>query len=50
MELYLEEWANRKRELSSGEITLEEYDEWKINWPDTSDLCGHTVPRKQRKK
>ena len=31
MELYLEEWANRKRELSAGEITEEEYMEWKIN-------------------
>lgn len=50
MELYLEEWAKRKKELSTGEITPEEYEEWKSNWPDTADLCGNNVPRKQWKK
>ena len=28
----------------------EEYLEWKINWPDTADLCGHAMPRKQWRK
>ncbi|HBL84865.1 MAG: hypothetical protein A2Y17_10335 [Clostridiales bacterium GWF2_38_85] len=50
MELYLEEWSNRKSELAAGEITEEEYMEWKINWPDTADMCGHAVPRKQWRK
>lgn len=50
MELYLEEWAIRKSELAAGEITKEEYDEWKMNWPDTADLCGNTAPRKKWKK
>jgi len=50
MELYLEEWANRKRELAAGEISHEEYEEWKCGWPDTADLCGHSIPRKQWKQ
>ena len=28
---FLEEWAIRKRELKAGEITKDEYFEWKIN-------------------
>ena len=27
-------------ELKSGEITRDEYFEWKINWPQTCDGCG----------
>ena len=41
---YVQEWANRKYELSSGEITKEEYLEWKLNWPQTCDDCGKREP------
>lgn len=50
MELYLEEWANRKKELAAGEITQEEYTEWKLGWPKTADMCGNTMPKKKWKK
>lgn len=50
MELYLEEWANRKKELAASVITQQEYEEWKINWPETADLCGQDVPRKKWRK
>lgn len=33
---FLQEWQLRKRQLSSGEITKEEYQEWKLNWPQTT--------------
>ena len=34
-------------ELKSGEITRDEYFEWKINWPQTCDGCGKYEPKKQ---
>ena len=34
-------------ELKSGEITRDEYFEWKINWPQTCDDCGKREPSKQ---
>ena len=34
-------------ELKSGEITRDEYFEWKINWPYTCDDCGKFEPKKQ---
>lgn len=30
---FIEEWANHKKELLRGEITKEQYFEWKITWP-----------------
>lgn len=30
---FLAEWYDKKEELKKGEITQEEYYEWKINWP-----------------
>ena len=33
--------------LKSGEITRDEYFEWKINWPQTCDGCGKYEPKKQ---
>ena len=37
-------------ELKSGEITRDEYFEWKINWPQTCDGCGKYEPKKQCKR
>ena len=44
---FLKEWTIRKEELKSGEITQDEYFEWKINWPQTCDDCGKREPSKQ---
>lgn len=33
---FLREWCLRKEQLKSGEISEDEYFEWKINWPATS--------------
>ncbi|MFI3326370.1 MAG: helix-turn-helix transcriptional regulator [Clostridia bacterium] len=30
---YLAEWNNVKKALQKGEITMEQYIEWKMNWP-----------------
>lgn len=37
---FLKEWQLRKKQLREGEITKEEYLEWKLNWPQTADGCG----------
>lgn len=37
LDYYLEEWYIKKRALENNEITQEEYYEWKINWPDSSE-------------
>ena len=34
---FMREWLLRQQELHAGEITREEYFEWKINWPCTCD-------------
>ena len=47
---FLKEWQLRKQQLADGEITQEEYLEWKLNWPQTADGCGkHTPVRRWRK-
>lgn len=46
---FLKEWVVRMDELKSGEITRDEYFEWKINWPQTCDGCGKFEPKKQWK-
>ena len=46
----LAEWAFRQNELRIGLITREEYFEWKINWPETSDDCGQRIPLKDWRK
>ena len=33
---FLREWRLRKEQLKNGEISEDEYFEWKINWPATS--------------
>ena len=44
------EWMLRKQQLRSGEITKEEYQEWKLNWPQTADDCGKFQPKKEWRK
>jgi transcriptional regulator with XRE-family HTH domain len=34
---FMGEWMKKKQEFKDGIITKEEYFEWKVNWPDTSD-------------
>lgn len=43
---FMREWMNRKNELKNGNITDNEYLEWKLNWPNTSDDCGEFEPKK----
>ena len=44
------EWQIRKQELAEGKITREEYIEWKINWPQTTDDCGKNKLSKKWRK
>nr|WP_297280133.1 helix-turn-helix transcriptional regulator [uncultured Butyricicoccus sp.] len=37
---FLREWMIRHQQLEYGEITREEYTEWKLNWPYTCDSRG----------
>ena len=46
MDNFMREWLVRKNELKAGEITKEEYLEWKLNWPETCDDCGKYKPKK----
>jgi hypothetical protein len=47
---FMREWLIRKQELAEGIITKEEYQEWKVNWPQTADDCGKFEPKKQWRK
>ena len=47
---FLKEWQLRKKQLREGEITNEEYLEWKLNWPQTADGCGRYEPKKKWRK
>ena len=47
---FLKEWQLRKKQLAAGEITREEYQEWKLNWPQTADDCGKFTPARQWRK
>lgn len=47
---FLLEWQLRKKLLAAGEITREEYLEWKLNRPRTADDCGRHTPSKQWRK
>lgn len=38
MEEYLREWKLRREQVLNHTITVEEYTEWVVNWPDTSDV------------
>ena len=39
-----------KRVAVCREITREEYQEWKLNWPSTADDCGKFKPKKAWRK
>jgi transcriptional regulator with XRE-family HTH domain len=47
---FMREWLLRKQELAEGEITKEEYMEWKLNWPQTADDSGKFKHKKQWRK
>ena len=47
---FMREWQQRKKELQAGQITKEEYQEWKLNWPQTSDGCGKFQSKKKWRK
>jgi len=47
---FLQEWLIRKQELADGAITKEEYSEWKVNWPQSTDGCGRFAPKKTWRK
>lgn len=38
MDEYLREWKLRREQVLNHTITVEEYTEWVLNWPDTSDV------------
>ncbi len=42
---FLREWLIRQEELNNGEITRDEYFEWKLNWPHTCDDEARHEPR-----
>ena len=41
---FMREWLVHQQEYRAGEITREEYFEWKLNWPDTCDDLGKVTP------
>ncbi len=47
---FLSEWQLRRKELSEKFITEEEYAEWMMNFPATSDDCGKSEPVKKWRK
>ena len=46
LDRHLREWQLRKRELEAGEISPDEYMNWKLNWPRTSDQAGRHSQKK----
>ena len=47
---FLSEWQIRRKELNEKIITEEEYAEWMMNFPATSDNCGKSKPMKKWRK
>ena len=47
---FLSEWQLRRKELNEKIITEEEYEEWLINFPATSDECGKSESIKKWRK
>ena len=47
VESFLKEWKLRKEQLTNGEISKTEYEEWKLNCPQTADDCGKFQPKKE---
>ena len=51
MDEYLREWKLRREQVLNHTITVEEYTEWVVNWPDTSDVfVGEPHYRDWKKK
>lgn len=46
----MKEWKYHKEQLQKGEITKNEYFDWKLNWPKSSDGGGQYAPTYQWKK
>lgn len=44
---FLQEWAQRQKEYRDREITKAEYFEWILQWPDSSDLGGVRLPKRE---
>lgn len=40
---FMKEWYLRKQQLKSKEITQEQYDNWKWNWPNSCDDCKNNI-------
>ena len=40
----LDDWYRYKSKLASGEISIEEYTNWKLNYPEKSDLLLNRKP------
>lgn len=40
----LDDWYKYKSKLASGEISIEEYTNWKLNYPEKSDLLLNSKP------
>lgn len=47
---FIQEWLYHQQELKDGNITKDEYFEWKIGWPYTCDECGKREPAKKWRK
>ena len=47
---FLQEWAQRQKEYRDREITKAEYFEWILQWPDSSDLGGVRLPKREWRK
>ena len=47
LDSFLIEWLQRKKDLADDTISKDEYTEWKLNWPDTTDDCGKHKPKKK---
>lgn len=45
----LDSWARKQFEFMDGKITLEEYEDWKANWPDSTkeDYVPNIINKKQ---
>ena len=50
LDSFMAEWMLRKQQLRRREITREEYQEWKLNWPSTAVDCGKFKPKKAWRK
>lgn len=50
LESPLAEWAKVKKELDEGTISLEEYEEWKTNWPATSKIYNDSPKQWEKEK